>query len=90
MFYQFCDLEVKEAQDLIRVSLKKGSKEVCDDEKNGWYVPGTDQKLREILVKEISKQLDIDNVSQPKATDEDEEEEEQDDDSNMSESDSDM
>ncbi len=47
MFYQFKDLEVPEAQQLISSSLSPEGAE-CD-EKSGWYLPGTDQKLREIL-----------------------------------------
>ena len=83
MFYQFCDLEVKEAQDLISISLKRGDNAVCD-EKNGWYAPGTDQKLRDILVREINQQLENENMTPANEDDEDEEDQ----DSNTSGTDS--
>jgi general transcription factor 3C polypeptide 5 (transcription factor C subunit 1) len=55
-FYQFKDLMVDAAQKIIESNLKKGDAIRCD-EKNGWFEPGTDQRLREVLTEEISKQL---------------------------------
>lgn len=49
MFYQFCDLEVPEAQDLIKTSLKSpGSK--CD-EKSGWFEDGIDARDGPVAMK---------------------------------------
>ncbi|TRY64361.1 hypothetical protein TCAL_08702 [Tigriopus californicus] len=54
MFYQFKDLLLEEAQQVIQSSLKPGPNPKCD-ERNGWFVPGTDQRLRDILTKAINE-----------------------------------
>ena len=59
MFYQFKDLEVDEAQALLSES-ETGEGATCD-EKNGWFLPGTDQKLREILTRSINRHLEREN-----------------------------
>ena len=60
MFYQFLDIEVKEAQELMEANLKRKRSEedsiVCE-EKNGWYEQGTDGKLREMLTKCLTEHL---------------------------------
>lgn len=58
MFYHFKDLDVQEAREVIRANLRTSSTSslVCD-EKNGWFSPGTDNKLREVLTRHISSHL---------------------------------
>merc|ERR1712142_691752 len=52
MFYQYGDIQLPAAQDILLES--KG--EVCM-EKSGWYVSGTEDKLREVLTQSINRQL---------------------------------
>jgi len=44
MFYQYCDIQLEDAQKLLECS---GTSE-CS-EKSGWYEPGTEEKLRNII-----------------------------------------
>ncbi len=61
MFYQFKDLHLTEAQELIASS--RGPPGTSCDEKNGWFVAGTDAKLREILTKAVNDHLSKENLS---------------------------
>ncbi len=56
MFYQFQDLAVEEAEQVIRENLRATGRTVCD-EKNGWFAAGTDSKLREIMSECVSRHL---------------------------------
>ena len=56
MFYQFKDLEVEEAREVIKQCLRTDGRAKCD-EKNGWFEAGTDNKLRDVLTKHLSKHL---------------------------------
>ncbi len=56
MFYQFKDLLVDEAQRVLADSVVAAEGAACD-EKNGWFVAGTDQRLRDILTDSINRQL---------------------------------
>ena len=60
MFYQFKDLEVEEAREVIkkclRTSASASGRAKCD-EKNGWFEAGTDNKLRDVLTKHLNKHL---------------------------------
>ena len=56
MFYQFKDLEVEEAREVIKQCLRTDGRAKCD-EKNGWFEAGTDGKLRDVLTKHLSKHL---------------------------------
>ena len=71
-----------EAQQLIKESLIKEDK--CD-EKNGWFIPGTDQKLRDILTKDISKHLSLERDAIVAAQDDDDEDEDNSDEEENSE-----
>merc|ERR1719295_330580 len=56
MFYQYKDILLPEAQRILRSCLL--SEDVVDcNEKNGWYRPNTDDKVREIISKSVSKTL---------------------------------
>ena len=52
MFYQYGDIQLAAAKDILEES--KG--DVCM-EKSGWYVSGTEDRLREVLTHSINKQL---------------------------------
>jgi len=52
MFYQYGDLQLDEAKEILASS---GS-EVCN-EKSGWFVQGTEDRLREALTGSINRQL---------------------------------
>ena len=56
MFYQFKDLEVEEAREVIRRCLRTDGRAKCD-EKNGWFEAGTDNKLRDVLTRHLSRHL---------------------------------
>uniref|UniRef100_A0A0K2U277 General transcription factor IIIC, polypeptide 5, 63kDa [Macaca mulatta] n=1 Tax=Lepeophtheirus salmonis TaxID=72036 RepID=A0A0K2U277_LEPSM len=59
MFYQFKDLQHEEAQNLIRKSyFSRNSK--CN-EKSGWFLPGTDQKLRDLLTVTLNEHIAMEN-----------------------------
>merc|ERR1719391_1574985 len=56
MFYQYKDILLPEAQRILRSCLL--SEDVVDcNEKNGWYRPNTDDKVREIISKSVSSTL---------------------------------
>ena len=52
MFYQYGDLHLEEAQDILRSSPGQECLE-----KSGWFLPGTEDKLREALTQSINKHL---------------------------------
>jgi len=52
MFYQYGDLQLEEAQDILRAS----SGQECL-EKSGWFIAGTEDSLREALTQSINKYL---------------------------------
>ena len=63
MFYQFKDIILEEAQKIIRENVKPvgpGLPNVVCDEKHGWFQPGSDQKLRDLLTEQISQHLAAD------------------------------
>merc|ERR1719228_2999048 len=53
MFYQFGDLQLPAAQDLLQSSVRSTS---CD-EKSGWFPAQTEERLREILTQNINTRL---------------------------------
>ena len=87
MFYQFKDLEVEEAKEVIRQNRRAaprasdGRATTCD-EKNGWFEAGTDNKLRDVLTKHLSRHLanERDERDERERGDQGEEEEEEEDD----------
>jgi len=52
MFYQYGDIQLEAAQDILKES--KGDS--CM-EKSGWFVSGTEDRLREVLTQSINRQL---------------------------------
>ena len=52
MFYQYGDLQVEEAQQILRAS---GGQECL--EKSGWFLAGTEDRVREALTQSINKHL---------------------------------
>ena len=52
MFYQYGDLQVEEAQEILSAS---GGEECL--EKSGWFLAGTEDRLREALTRSINKHL---------------------------------
>jgi len=52
MFYQYCDIQIEDAQKLLESS---GSTECC--EKSGWYVSGTEEKLRDLITDLINQHI---------------------------------
>merc|ERR1712156_268152 len=52
MFYQYGDLQLDEAQEILANS----ASEICN-EKSGWFVQGTEDRLREALTESINRQL---------------------------------
>jgi len=52
MFYQYGDIQLAAAQEILAES--RG--EVCM-EKSGWFVSGTEDRLREVLTQSINRQL---------------------------------
>merc|ERR1712013_85000 len=52
MFYQYGDLQLDEAKEILANS----ASEVCN-EKSGWFVQGTEDRLREALTESINRQL---------------------------------
>lgn len=56
MFYQYKDILVEHAQELIAKSrvVDPGTTKTCN-EKHGWYIPGLDNQLRDILTECINK-----------------------------------
>jgi len=52
MFYQYGDLQLQAAHDILAENV--GDKCL---EKSGWYLPGTEDKLREVLTRSINKNL---------------------------------
>merc|ERR1719300_12040 len=56
MFYQYKDILLPEAQKIFRESLLPAEAKECS-EKNGWYKPNTDDKVREIISKSVSRTL---------------------------------
>ncbi|QQP56794.1 General transcription factor IIIC_ polypeptide 5 63kDa [Caligus rogercresseyi] len=66
MFYQFKDLQNEEAQSLIRKSFNGST---CD-EKSGWFLPGTDQKLRDLLTESLNVHIANENQTDLKEEEE--------------------
>ena len=64
MFYQYRDLHLQEAQDILRDS----SGPECM-EKSGWYLAGTEDRLRETLTQSINKHLRPDKLQSETDTD---------------------
>ena len=61
MFYQYKDIKLKEAEDLVK-SKRKAVKASSDtlltcDERNGWFEAGLDAALREVMTKSITHSL---------------------------------
>ena len=59
MFYQYKDIKLDEAQNLVQSKMKKSmSKEtqICS-ERNGWFEAGLDSGLREIMTKSSTQSL---------------------------------
>ena len=52
MFYQYGDLQLEEAQDILRASPGQECLE-----KSGWFLAGTEDSLREALTQSINKYL---------------------------------
>merc|ERR1719394_1182469 len=52
MFYQYGDIQLQAAHDILAENV--GDKCL---EKSGWYIPGTEDKLREVLTRSINKNL---------------------------------
>ena len=52
MFYQYGDLQLQEARDILDQNI--GGECL---EKSGWYVAGTEDKLREVLTQSINRHL---------------------------------
>ena len=62
MFYQYKDIKLQEAKDLIKSKMKKsvkieGDTSLVCDEKNGWFGAGLDSALREIMTKSLTQSL---------------------------------
>ena len=62
MFYQYKDIRLKEAEDLLQKRIKKCNRfdtetDLSCDERNGWFKAGLDSELREIMTKTITKYL---------------------------------
>lgn len=55
MFYQICDINVEEVQDLI----KKGKQSKNCDEKDGWCPRGTIEKCRDLMTEHTERLLNI-------------------------------
>jgi len=58
MFYQFGDLQLDSAQALLSSSSRL---ERCD-EKSGWFPPGTEERLRDILTQNINNRISADRT----------------------------
>ena len=59
MFYQYKDIKLDEAQNLVESKLKKSmpkETQICS-ERNGWFEAGLDSGLREIMTKSITQSL---------------------------------
>lgn len=82
MFYQYKDLYLDAAQEVIQANYEG----VKCDEKHGWYKPGTDDKLRNILTASINEVLANEGENSQR---ENEDEEDEEDDSDSSETDED-
>jgi len=52
MFYQYCDIQIAEAQELLA-----GSKGPVCSERSGWFLPGTEEKLRNLLTGVINTHI---------------------------------
>ena len=52
MFYQYGDLHLQRAQDILRENLGRECLE-----KSGWFLSGTEDRLREVLTESINKHL---------------------------------
>ncbi|XP_023324634.1 general transcription factor 3C polypeptide 5 [Eurytemora carolleeae] len=52
MFYQYCDIEIESAQEL----LERNHSETCS-ERSGWFNPGTEEKLRNLLTEIINTHI---------------------------------
>ncbi|KAM9840875.1 general transcription factor 3C polypeptide 5 [Aulostomus maculatus] len=62
MFYQLCDLHLESIQQVIEQN--NGSEQVCD-ERDGWCVVGTTDKLRDIISSMIKKVVRAQKPSSP-------------------------
>merc|ERR1712018_164033 len=59
MFYQYKDIKLDEAQNLVQSKMKKSmpkETQICS-ERNGWFEAGLDAGLREIMTKSITQSL---------------------------------
>ena len=59
MFYQYKDIKLEEAENLVKLKTKKGMQkdaQTCS-ERNGWFEGGLDSALREIMTKSITQSL---------------------------------
>ena len=59
MFYQYKDIKLDEAQNLVQSKMKKSmpkESQICS-ERNGWFEAGLDSGLREIMTKSITQSL---------------------------------
>lgn len=61
MFYQYKDIKIKEAEDLVKSKSKKFKTSsdtiLTCDERNGWFEAGLDAALREVMTKSITHSL---------------------------------
>ena len=58
MFYQYKDIKLEEAQNLVKSKIKKSAQDIQScSERNGWFEPGLDAGLREIMTKSITQSL---------------------------------
>lgn len=60
MFYQICDIQVDEVQDLV----KKGKTKSCD-EKDGWCPRGTIEKCRDLMTEHTEKLINQSGANLP-------------------------
>jgi len=76
MFYQYGDLQVALAQELLASSSRLDR---CD-EKSGWFPSGTEERLRDLLTQNINNRISADRMEvedQEQRTDSSQEEEEE-------------
>ena len=62
MFYQYKDIKLEEAQNLVKSKMQKSAQDIGSgtqscSERNGWFEPGLDAGLREIMTKSITQSL---------------------------------
>ena len=58
MFYQYKDVKLEEAKKLVSTKKRKLTAESGEcDERNGWYEPGVDTALREMMTRCITRHL---------------------------------